>query len=1163
MRFLKLDLLAYGRFTGESLDLSGGSCGVHLIHGPNEAGKSTLLRAIKSLLFGIKNDRQGNDLLELGFLHGSEKLRIGGLIADRAGKQLQFIRRKGGKNSLRAGDDETRLEESQLQTFLNIEQRQFAQQFGIHYQELVEGGRAIAAGKGDVGEILFAAAAGLANLTAVQKELSNQCEELFAPRGRNPPINKALNDLKDARKRVTDTLLSADEWKRKADEHSEAQLQKARLQEQHQAASQRQSQVEAYLRAQPELQRRDQLLAELKPLAEVPLLPTEFSQMRTDKVLALASAAALLSQATGALQEVSSALAKLPANEPLLQQQAEIQELVEQHGACRKAASDRTKRTGERDQLRREIAELRRELGEQQSLTAPPRATRKRIDQLVEEAGKLRQQQETLRTQLSHWESEHTAGAALAAPSYTEPPPKPLLAALQQAHAEVAQRTRLDELTSSVARAKQALQTDVQRLRPALPDNAKLEAIAIPTLESLEHHEQRQQDLTATLKRHQQTVAELQAKLSEMQARLRILRQADEVPSLAELQQARQRRDELWQQLKAEWNGSGPKPILVSELVSQFELAVRHADDISDRLRRDASQVAERAACEAGEQALLTQFEAATKRQQAAAAEVEQAQHEWEAVWQQAGIATNSPREMRGWLAKFEAILQQQAACKQKQQELETALQRQQAAAVALKDSLTAAGHPLLASIQSLTEVTSHAQELIATWQEGYQRQLQAKQVADERGRHQQRLQAELKALAGQQDAWQQQWQGLLQPLGLPADGDPAIVRELVQISDEIQLKSSQQQALEIRIAAIDNDQTQFHNSLAALAKEWLGNEASGSDEALLAHLQTRINDARGRAVRRQELLEQQQRSMSQRDKAAADETQLKAQLKQLCLDAKCADPEQLVSAIENSECRRQLEAELRQLQQRLLTLAGSTPLEQFAVAARALTSEQLRAEQLQLQSDIKSLYGELVAASERAGALASERSRWQGADDAAAAEQDAQCLLSQIREQSEQYIRLRLAAAMLRKAVEAWRESNQDPVLQRASDLFAKLTLQSFAGIRSDLDDEGKSILVGVRPSREAVPIEGMSSGTCDQLYLAIRLASLEVQLAHREPLPFIVDDCLINFDDDRSRAALEVLGELSKSTQVIVLTHHERLVRLAEEALPKDVLFVQRLKA
>ena len=87
------------------------------------------------------------------------------------------------------------------------------------------------------------------------------------------------------------------------------------------------------------------------------------------------------------------------------------------------------------------------------------------------------------------------------------------------------------------------------------------------------------------------------------------------------------------------------------------------------------------------------------------------------------------------------------------------------------------------------------------------------------------------------------------------------------------------------------------------------------------------------------------------------------------------------------------------------------------------------------------------------------------------------------------------------------------------------------------------------------------MSEGTCDQLYLALRLASLETWLQRGEPMPFIVDDILVSFDNQRAVATLEVLAELSAQTQVIFFTHHEHLVDLATRCMSAEVLFVHRL--
>ena len=92
--------------------------------------------------------------------------------------------------------------------------------------------------------------------------------------------------------------------------------------------------------------------------------------------------------------------------------------------------------------------------------------------------------------------------------------------------------------------------------------------------------------------------------------------------------------------------------------------------------------------------------------------------------------------------------------------------------------------------------------------------------------------------------------------------------------------------------------------------------------------------------------------------------------------------------------------------------------------------------------------------------------------------------------------------------------------------------------------------ILLCVRGNGEHVPVEGLSDGTRDQLYLALRLASLERHVDRNEPTPLVFDDVLVNFDDRRAHATLGLLGELSEKTQVLFFTHHSRLVELARES-------------
>lgn len=87
MRLEILDLSAFGPFTHAQLDFSQTNNGLHLIYGPNEAGKSSALRAITNLFYGIPAQTSDN------FIHEHKALRIGARISNANGDELTFIRR--------------------------------------------------------------------------------------------------------------------------------------------------------------------------------------------------------------------------------------------------------------------------------------------------------------------------------------------------------------------------------------------------------------------------------------------------------------------------------------------------------------------------------------------------------------------------------------------------------------------------------------------------------------------------------------------------------------------------------------------------------------------------------------------------------------------------------------------------------------------------------------------------------------------------------------------------------------------------------------------------------------------------------------------------------------------------------------------------------------
>lgn len=156
--------------------------------------------------------------------------------------------------------------------------------------------------------------------------------------------------------------------------------------------------------------------------------------------------------------------------------------------------------------------------------------------------------------------------------------------------------------------------------------------------------------------------------------------------------------------------------------------------------------------------------------------------------------------------------------------------------------------------------------------------------------------------------------------------------------------------------------------------------------------------------------------------------------------------------------------------------------------------------------------------------------------------------------ERAERYLKLHTTARPLKWSMEKFRETRQGPMLAKASSTFSALTLGSFERLLVDSGDQTPR-LYGIRHGGAQVEVSGMSEGSRDQLYLAVRLAALELQIEQGLNMPLVADDLFINFDDQRTAAGLRVLGELSTKMQVIFLTRHDHLVPLAREVLGSDL--------
>ncbi len=271
---------------------------------------------------------------------------------------------------------------------------------------------------------------------------------------------------------------------------------------------------------------------------------------------------------------------------------------------------------------------------------------------------------------------------------------------------------------------------------------------------------------------------------------------------------------------------------------------------------------------------------------------------------------------------------------------------------------------------------------------------------------------------------------------------------------------------------------------------------------------------------------------------------------------------DELPNAERNSRLKRDRKREIKHLEDIIAGYAAGTPLDQFIPEVAEFDADALPARIECAAADAQKLQEDLNVINQRIGESRAWLRQHEAVTGAVDWAQEAENRRAAVKNLAYNYTRLSLSLVVLNRAVETYLGENQTPVLRKASEYISILTSGRFQSLAIDLDEKRNQVLQAVKPNGEHVGVEGLSDGTKDQLFLALRLAYIDHRNRNSEPMPLIVDDILIRFDDNRAAATFRVLAELSRRTQVIVFTHHHHMINIAGGGAPDD-LYVHHLDA
>ena len=1168
MRIDKLELRAFGPFTGGALEFPSVERGLHVIFGRNEAGKSSALRALDAGLFGIKGQTKDN------FVHENTALRIGVTLTNSSGDRISFVRRKARKDSLWNQDESGPVASDALRPFLSsLDSEEFQRVFGLDHVRLREGSERLLDSAEGVGAAIVGAALGLSDLRAVRAAIKQEAVELFAPRASKPTINAAVASWKKIKEELRRNSLSASAWTKARQGVEQSEGNRANADGREKELRVRIAELEFVQRNRPRVARCVSLREKLAKLADVPDLDETFEVRRQAAEDMRHKADVLLGQCRDAEKKRREKVESLPSDFAYLDHEQEIQELddlstevakgiVDQVGLRTEAAAT----AASRDQIARGLGlavpldpskreKLRIALGNQERC-AELQSDHTRITTSLQETD---DRLLALGADLEACEERVNSGEDAIDPA-------PLARAVTSA-------MKLGDIDGEIARSSAELDRVDRVLKDGLAGlpgfSGSIEDLAARPVvgpEELDEFKGRFNALDEEERKYREKKEELDERRCDLDEEISRLSEQGAVPSEQDLGEARERRDAQWRLVRRAWleNEEIDEEARAIDadrpLPESFGRSIEQGDGIGDQLRRESDRVAQIAERHHRHEQTNDELAILTEAGRECAHRREQLGGQWDAAWEGSGLEVRSLGQMKDTLTLRGQLLEKADRQRTLVATMEHLAER---IAQARSELTTAAGSPVLKD--------ANAGRLAPLLQLAVDRREALTEGATARGkeeRDRERLKKDIRKEQLKRDRLDEQFsdwrigfatatEGLPTRKGDPPDRITLVLRHVTDLLTQ----SKEEDSFSRRIMDIDADAEEVVRRVrefcATHASDLPTEDAGASLKQLVALVQEKKRQKQRLEIASTELSEAE----AEYREAKGDLELAKLTIKDLAIEAGASSVDHLAELVRRANDKRALRQSVDEDERLLLGEGCSIAETERRVAALG---------GLDIAAELTPLADDLEKAAYEAEAKREEASQKRAAFDALGRETGAAELATEaaavaagLRDDVERYARLVLESHMLATAVERFRERHEAPMLKLASKYFEGFTSGRYCRVETDLDGKGQPFfLVREASDSAAKTLDKLSDGTRDQLHLSLVLGSIEYRFTSgAEPMPLVLDDILVHFDDDRSLAALEVLADFSRTTQVLLLTHHGRIREQAESLGEARGIFIHKL--
>ncbi len=1168
MRIVQLDLKAFGHFTNRQI-IFNSTPDFHIVYGPNEAGKTTISRALHAALFGI-DDKTTDD-----HLHSKQNLRVGVVLTSLTGEQLAVMRmavmpKKVRKNSLvkydpSTGEEngETIAEELLAMWLGSLTKELYTSMFGLNHEKLVDGGQALSEGKGEIGHSLFEAGAGLSTIRGLRLSLEKEADSLFRPRASSSEIHKTIERYNTERKKAKESQVKPAEWR---------------------SLQQCQTETKA---AYDEVRRRQALLQEQAPRLErlAAVLPDvathaitkdrltllgKVTELAEDAPTARMTAKTQLEQAEVNRSDALTDIARLQKDlegipqpsQSFLDENGSIEALYHSINPYRTARDEVLRADSKIKEATITINTLLNAIGaeqwdnasRQELPTAIPSATLcARIQSLISSEVKLRVELESasnevasIQQELSSLSSEIAALPPLVAPAS-------VVEVLEIFDAEGNPEAKATDLAQQIEKQDATLRREAadlsRKARLAEGSVATLVAMGTPLPEEINRFRTEREESIAKNKTLHDKIKTIENDLVPVEGELEGIMQKGKVPTAEQLTMQRHIRDRLWKEFRGKLFPSEQESVGTLPTAAEYEAAVGNADSFADVRFADAARVTQHAELIKRRSQMSKALDLERGRLDAMENELKDSKRRWQGLIDKYGLPPLGVPEMIDWLNQRTIFLQHHQSYLDLKDQEKISIELVEKMRSRFSGALHDAGLPPCGETEPLSRVVARVRPIVT---QAGKTATRKEVLSKDKKKYEDRL-ARATTLHNTTQSklaeWRLLWGKAMGEIRLAenalAEEATARLREFAELENALNMRDQASVALNVAQATVARTESGVTQICEAVGHD----RANKATDVILENLYARLLEEKESLQRRKTLQDKIEEIDKAKIRAEQQMQRAEQELAKLMTEAGCATLKDLIEAERRSAEYRTLARKLIDIEDRLAE-ASALPLEALLGEVNGQDLVQVRAELSRVKGELTDLAPEIEM---RHGELKSAQIALDKIDGEAVAALAEQRSLDEVAHLSNvigNYVSARLAASILSEVIEEYRQRYQGPLLARASELFATITNGRFVKVAPHYDED-RTILVGVRPNGRREPIDALSTGTRDQLFLALRLAAIESHVVNQAPMPVVVDDIVINFDDASASATFSVLAELSRKTQVLFFTHHEHLIDRAANAI------------